>query len=120
MQGAFLHLPLLADREETIARDDFGKWLLKHVDDCLKVAHNLGCDINRMEDIVLVTGRHLARSWVSVAFPSGLYAEVSFQTRVSGSSGVYFVKLDESGGELKFGPTGEVRFCNLLGQIALL
>lgn len=107
-----LYLPFVADREETIARGDFGKWILKHVEDCLGVAEDLGCDVSRMEDIVLVTGRHLARSWVSVAFPTRRgTAQVSFRTRVSGPSGVHFLNLDESGGELKLGPTGEVSFC---------
>jgi hypothetical protein len=111
-----LYLPFLADREETIARLDFRKWIVEHIDDCLKVANDLGYGVDRMEDIVLVTGRHLAKSWVSVAFPARrgtVQSEVSFRARVSGPSSVHFVHLDESGGELKLGPAGEVDFCAL-------
>jgi hypothetical protein len=110
-QGALLYLPFLADREETNARGDFSKWIIKNIDGCYKVAEDLGCGVNRMEDIILVTGRHLARSWVSAAFSSSCRGgEVSFRIRLSGDSGVHLVERDVSGGELKLGPTGEVSF----------
>jgi hypothetical protein len=113
-QGALLYLPFPADRKETIARGDFSKWLVKNIDDCLKVAEYLGCGINRMEDIILVTGRHLAKSWISVAFSESRgNSEVSLRIRMSGDSGVRFVVQDVSGGELKLGPTGAVGFCTI-------
>jgi hypothetical protein len=107
-QGAILSLPFEADREETIARGDFGEWIVKNIDDCLEFANGQGYSVGRTEDIMLVTGRHLARSWVSVAFPAGhREARVSFR-RISRRSGVHFVKQDDIGGELKLGPSGEV------------
>jgi hypothetical protein len=112
-----LFLPFPADREETISRRDFGEWLLKHIDGCFYAAKDLGFDVKRMEDIVLVTGRHLARSWVRIAFPARRRkAQVSFRVRMSGPSGVHFTNLDESGGEVKFGPTGEVSLWNILSK----
>lgn len=64
-----------------------------------------------MEDIILVTGRHLARSWISVAFSESLAgAQVSFNVRASGNSSVHLEERDVRGGELKLGPSGEVSF----------
>jgi hypothetical protein len=109
-QGTLLSLPFAAEREDTIALGDFGKWLLKHVDDCMKIADDLGLGVDRMEDIILVTGRHLARSWVSALF-SGCRAgaQVSFLAQVSGHSGVRLQERSATGGDLRIGPRGEVR-----------
>ena len=71
-----------------------------------------------MEDIILITGRHLARSWASVAFSETRGdARVSFGVRVSPGPG-FNVRLEERdviGGELKLGPCGEVSLCTILG-----
>ncbi len=70
-----------------------------------------------MEDIILITGRHLARSWASVAFSETRGgARVSFGVRVSPGPGfnVHLEERDVSGGELKLGPCGEVSFCTIL------
>jgi hypothetical protein len=64
-----------------------------------------------MEDIILVTGRHLARSWVYATFyESQPGAEVSFGVQVFGNSRVHLEWRDARGGELKLGPDGSVRF----------
>ena len=67
-QGALLSLPVSAQGEDTVAFGDFGKWMIKHIDVWFSFARGLGLGINRMEDIILVTGRHLTKSWVNVAF----------------------------------------------------
>jgi hypothetical protein len=108
-QGALLSLPFAAEREDTIALGDFGKWLLNHVDDCMKIADDLGLGVNRMEDIILVTGHHLARSWVSVLFSGSRAGQVSFLSQVSGHSGVRLQERCATGGDLRIGPRGEVR-----------
>jgi hypothetical protein len=103
------------------AHGDFSKWIVKNVDDCLRVAEDLGCGVNRMEDIILVTGRHLARSWISVAFSEGLAdAHVSFNAQASGNSSVHLEERDVSGGELKLGPSGKVSFPITLNPKRLL
>jgi hypothetical protein len=108
-QGALLSLPLAAEREDTIARGDFGKWLVKHIDDCMRIADDLGLGINRMEDIILVTGRHLARSWVSILFSEyRTGAQVSYVAQASGNSGIRLQERRMTGGDLKLGPSGEV------------
>jgi len=104
-----LYLPLLAERHDTLARGDFGEWMLENIDACFKVAEDLGYGVERMEDIILVTGCHLAKSWVSVAFSESRGgSQVSFGARVSGSSGVHFDERNVNGRGLKFGPGGEV------------
>lgn|SRR6266850_1745981 len=119
-QGALLYLPFPAAHEETIALGDFGKWILKNIDDCFKVAENQGCGVNRMEDIVLVTGRHLARSWISVAFSESRGgAQVSFGVQVSGDS-VHIEERSVNGGELKRGPSGGVSFFVILSTEHML
>ena len=110
-QGALLYLPFPASREETTALDDFSNWIVKNTDECFKVAKDLGYGVNRMEDIILVTGRRLARSWISVAFSEGLgRAGVSFRIEVFGEFGVRFKVEDVSRGDINPGPTGEVGF----------
>ncbi|KAH9961773.1 hypothetical protein BC827DRAFT_1201759 [Russula dissimulans] len=61
-----------------------------------------------MEDIILVTGRHLTKSWINVAFSEGRRgAQVSFGVRVTGASSVHLEERNVTGGELKLGPHGE-------------
>lgn len=97
-----------AERQETVARREFGKWIIENVDACFKIAVDFGYAVDRMEDIVLVTGCHLARSWVNIAFSESRGgAEVSFRVQVSGNSSVHFDERDVRGRGLKLGPTGE-------------
>jgi hypothetical protein len=104
-----LSLPFPAACEDAVAHGDFGKWLIRNIDCCMKVAEYLGLGVNRMEDIILVTGRHLARSWINVVFSeSRAGAHLSFVVRVSGDSGVRLEERSVTGGDLKLGPSGEV------------
>jgi len=113
-QGALLSLPFPAACEDTVAQGDFGKWLVKNIDCCMKIAEDLGLGVNRMEDIILVTGRHLARSWVNVIFSESRGgAQLSFVVRTSGNSGVHLEGRSATGGDLKLGPNGEVSFCTV-------
>ena len=111
-----MYLPLLAERHDTLARGDFGEWMLENIDACFKVAEDLGYGVERMEDVILVTGCHLAKSWVSVAFSESRGgSQVSFGARVSDSSGVHFDERNVNGRGLKFGPGGEVGFARSWG-----
>jgi hypothetical protein len=113
-KGALLYLPFLAERQDTFARGDFAAWILENIDACFEVAMDLGYGVGRREDIILVTGCHLAKSWVNVAFSEGRGgSQVSFEVRVSGNSGVYFDERHASGRGLKLGPLGEVSFLSL-------
>ncbi|KAI9447463.1 hypothetical protein H4582DRAFT_1894038 [Lactarius indigo] len=70
-QGAVLSLPIQARCKDTVALGQFGEWITKHIDYWFAWVRNLGLGIDRMEDIILVTGAHRTRSWASVAFPGG-------------------------------------------------
>ncbi|KAI9451001.1 hypothetical protein BJY52DRAFT_1299916 [Lactarius psammicola] len=70
-QGAVLSLPIQARCKNTVALGEFGEWMIKHIDCWFAWARRLGLGIDRMEDIVLVTGTHRTRSWTNVAFPRG-------------------------------------------------
>ena len=57
---------------------------------------------------MLVTGRHLAKSWMNVVFTQGhRKAEVSFNQAFRDSR-VYLEQKYVRGGVLKLGPIGEV------------
>jgi hypothetical protein len=89
-QGALLYLPFQAEREDTVAFGDFGKWIIKNIYDCMRLVEERGLGVNRMEDIILVTGRHLARSWVRAVFSESRGgAEVSFIAQVYRDSVVH-------------------------------
>ena len=82
----------------------------------MRLADERGLGVNRMEDIILVTGRHLARSWVRAVFseiPGRGGAEVSFIAQASGNSVVHLEERSVSGAQAEFGPSGEVGFCTI-------
>ena len=80
-QGALLALPVPAQSEDTVALGAFGDWMVKHIDTWYAFARAIGLGINRMEDIIPVTGHHRTKSWINVAF-----------TRGGGDAGVSFVQ----------------------------
>ena len=85
-QGAVLSLPIEAKRENTVVRKDFGKWMIKHISLWFAWVQNIGLEIDRMEDIILVTGTDRARSWANVAFLGGQAdARASFGVEVAQS-----------------------------------
>jgi hypothetical protein len=106
--GALLALPVPAQSEDTVALGTFGQWMVKHIDTWYAFVRAIGLGINRMEDIILVTGHHRAKSWINVAFTQGgRNAGVSF-IQTSSDSHVYLEQKYVRGGQLKLGPTGKV------------
>ena len=82
-QGALLSLPIQAQREDTVVGDGFGKWMIEHIDLWFAWIRQKGLKIDRMEDIILVTGTDRTRSWANVAFLGGQAdARVSFGVEV--------------------------------------
>ncbi|KAI9511932.1 hypothetical protein F5148DRAFT_1280314 [Russula earlei] len=69
--GAVLSLPVHAQRQDTLARGDFGRWIVKHIDRWFVFARRLGLGIEHMEEIILVTGCDLTRSWANIVFLGG-------------------------------------------------
>ena len=78
----------------------------------MRLAEEQGLGVNGLEDIILVTGRHLAKSWVRAVFSESRgYPEASFVAQVSEDSIVHLEERNVSGAQLEFGPNGEVGFC---------
>jgi hypothetical protein len=123
-RGAVSFLPVPAQRQDTIARGDFGQWIIKHIGIWFAFARRLGLGIEQMEDIILVTGFHRTKSWANVAFlESHMDAQVSFGVEVtdadSPGSNIKWRHSPERvrGALLSWGPDGKVchRF-TLLGR----
>jgi hypothetical protein len=114
-QGAVLCLPITAKREDTVASAKFGKWMMKHIDRWFVWARELELGVDRMEDIILVTGTHRTRSCVNVAFPGGQKnAQASFRAMVDSPGDIVAINWQFShernrGAFLNCGPEGEVR-----------
>ncbi len=102
-----------AQRQDTLARRDFGQWIVEHIDRWLAFARRLGLGIVQMEEIVLVTGCHRSRSWANVAFlENHTNAQVSFGVKVVRDP-VISIKWQLSPWPVQeavsnFGPEGEV------------
>ena len=113
-QGAVLCLPIEAKREDTVAITGFGQWMVKHIDWWFTWASQLELGVDRMEDIVLVTGTHRTRSCTNVAFPGGQEdAQVSFGAKVDRRGDVsaidwQFSQECKRGVVLNRGPDGQV------------
>ena len=109
-QGAVLSLPIQAKRENTVTLDGFGKWMIKHIDQWFAWILDKELQIERMEDIVLITGTDHARSWANVAFLGGQSdARVSFCVEAAHSKVNWqFSPERKRGAAWNWGPCGEV------------
>lgn len=111
-----LSLPVPARREDTVARGEFGAWIVKHIDRWLAFCRSLGLGVEHMEDIVLVTGCHRTRSYTNVTFSETRDgAQVSFgvQVGVSGADITWQLSREQIRGVvLNCGPSGDVRPCS--------
>lgn len=104
-----LSLPLPAHSEDTVVLSQFRDWIVKHIETWFAFTQRLGLGVDRMEEIVLVTGRHLTKSWINVAFHQHQNAGVTFNTSVSDDCNVHLERVYVDGAEMKLGPTGRVR-----------
>jgi hypothetical protein len=107
-----LSLPVDARRKDTLAKGDFSEWIVNHIDHCFALVQGLGLGIDRMEEIILVTGCDRTRSWTNVAFDGGQHdAQASFGVRVVHDLNIYWQpSLDPvRGGVIHRGPSGTVR-----------
>jgi hypothetical protein len=107
-----------ARREDTLAKGDFGAWIVKHIDRWFAFARGLGLGIEQMEEIVLVTGCDHTRSWTNVAFLGSEYnAQATFGVKVDHSPAIN-IEWQSSpehvqGAVLHQGPDGMVRWCTI-------
>ena len=108
-----LFLPAEAQRQDTHARGDFGKWILRHIDRWFAFARGVGHGINQMEEIILVTGCDITRSWANVTFLEGqTNGQASFGVRVDQGSDIS-INWQLSSGKIlgaacNWGPGGKV------------
>ena len=73
-----------AQRQDTLAREAFGKWMVTHIDRWFAFARQLELGIEQTEELILVTGCDRARSWTSVTFlENQLDVEESFGVEVT-------------------------------------
>ena len=103
-------------REDTLARGDFGAWIVKHIDRWFSFARGLGLGIKQMEEIILVTGCDRTRSWTNVAFLGNEHnAQATFGVKVTHdgpATSIEWQSLPElvQGAVLQRGPNGTVRW----------
>ena len=99
-----------AQCKDTSARGDFAKCITKHINEWFAFARERGLGISR-EDIILVTGCHLARTWATIAFQEK-EEQVSFGVQTYGVSNAtwQFTRKGAKGVAYNLGPSGQVRF----------
>jgi hypothetical protein len=99
-----------AQRKDTATRGDFAKCIIKHINEWFAFAQERGSGISR-EDIILVTGCDLARTWGTIAFQER-GEQIAFGVQVSGDSSVawQFTPEGAQGVAYNLGPSGQVRF----------
>ena len=87
---------------------------MRHIDNWFIFARELGLGIQQMEEIILVTGCDLTRSWTNIAFLEGRGdAQVLFRVEVGGpasdnSVNFQFSPENAQGAVLRQGPEGMV------------
>ena len=116
-----MYLPVDAQRQDTLARRDFGQFMTRHIDCWLVFARGLRLGIEQMEDIIFVTGCHRSRCWAHVTFLEGqadaqAQAQATFKINVEhgtavGASVKYtFSTRDVRGAMCSWGPEEVCRF----------
>ena len=95
-------------------------WIVKHIDSWFAFARKLGLGIERIEEIILVTGCDRTKSWANIAFfGNQADSEVSFGVRVEGpdpSITFQFSPENAQGAILHHRPDGEVRLYAVLNN----
>ena len=90
-QGALLRLPYDGLRKDVIRTKVFEEYIRDHVDSWFSMAQRHKQDVERMEDLILVTGCTLVPSWGIAAFvDSALDSELSMRFLPHQTSGERF------------------------------
>ena len=103
-------------RKDTTAREAFAKCIIKHIDEWFAFARERDLGISR-EDIILVTGCHLTRTWATIAF-QGRGEQITFGVQVSGVSNAawHFTPEGAQGVTYNLGPSGQVRLYTVIAS----
>ena len=94
--GALLFLPHGAHSEDVIRIRSFKEYIKDNVDSWLRWSKKAGLPIKNIEDLILVTGCTLAKSWAVVAFDSTTSRDedtsaISLDARKSDGGGTQFI-----------------------------
>ena len=101
----------------------FSKWIVVHIGSWMAFARELDMGIKDMEEIILVTGCDLTRSWTNVAFLGGeVDAQVSFGVDVQDDGSDTKINFQLSpelvrGALIEQGPKGMVRRLKQLSNL---
>ena len=91
-RGALLCLPNGGHREDVISTKAFGDYIRDHADRWFKWAQEKQLSVERMEDLVLVSGCSFVTSWACAAFVDHtINAEISLERRRLSNGGTKFV-----------------------------
>ncbi|KAF8493496.1 hypothetical protein F5888DRAFT_1618017 [Russula emetica] len=101
--GALLSLPHGARSEDVIRTKLFEDYIRDNVDSWLRWSKKEGFPVENMEDLILVTGCTLAKSWAAAAFDGTMSrgedaTAISLEARKSDGGGAQFVWRNIRGG----------------------
>ena len=90
--GALLSLPKGGHREDVIRAQVFEDYIQVHADSWFTWAQKNRLDVERVEDLILVSGRTLVTSWAAAAFVDDtMDAEISLASRTFNNGRASFV-----------------------------
>ena len=90
--GALLSLPNGGHREEAIRPKVFEDYIRDHVDKWFSWAQNNQLGVERMEDLIFVSGCTLVTSWAAaVCVDNNFESEISLESRMLSNDPVSFV-----------------------------
>jgi hypothetical protein len=96
--GALLSLPNGGHREDIIRTKVFEDYIRDHVDRWFNWAQNNKLGVERMEDLILVSGCTLVTSWAAATLVDNTFdAEISLASRSLGNVGATFVWVNVRG-----------------------
>ena len=91
-RGALLSLPNGGHHEDVIQKKRFEDYTRDHVGGWFNWAQRENLGVERMEDLVLVSGCTLVTSWAAAAFVDNIVnAEISLESRTLSNGGTNFV-----------------------------
>lgn len=89
--GAFLSVPHDGLRQDVVRTKAFEDYIRDHIDSWFSLAQRSRLDVQRMEDIILVSGCTLVTSWaVAVFLDNTLDTEISLGTQALDNGGANF------------------------------
>ena len=90
-RGAFLSLPNGGYHEDVIRTKPFEDYIRNHVVSWFNWAQNNKLSVERMEDLILVTGCTLVTSWAAAVFADNIEAEIFLERTTLSNGATSFV-----------------------------